>query len=185
MFASIGRALGLFFDPAFFGVVLKSVALTLVLFALLLAGGRDLLADLVHVQRLHLADQVLQRRRRQRAGLVAEEAQGRLQVERRRVVRRRRDARLGERRADAVALRRAADEEVVDVVAVGRRRSWGDHVAAGQPLAQCLGGVAAPLVVSTRRSPIDAGVVAWSGRASRITRYWLVSVKIVETMRWP
>ncbi len=38
MFASIGRALGLFFNPAFFGVVLKSVALTLVLFVLLLAG---------------------------------------------------------------------------------------------------------------------------------------------------
>ena len=26
---------------------------------------------------------------------------------------------------------------------------------------------------------------AASGRASRITRYWLVSVKMVETMRWP
>jgi len=38
MFASIGRALGLFFDPAFFGVVLKSVGLTLVLFVALLAG---------------------------------------------------------------------------------------------------------------------------------------------------
>ncbi len=38
MFASIGRALGLFFDPAFFGVVLKSVGLTLVLFVVLLAG---------------------------------------------------------------------------------------------------------------------------------------------------
>jgi CysZ protein len=37
MFASIGRALGLFFDPAFFGVVLKSVALALLLFVLLLA----------------------------------------------------------------------------------------------------------------------------------------------------
>ena len=43
----------------------------------------------------------------------------------------------------------------------------------------------ARLVVSTRSSAIDAGVVAWSGRASRITRYWLVSVKMVETMRWP
>lgn len=38
MFASIGRALGLFFDPAFFGVVLKSVGLTVILFVLLLAG---------------------------------------------------------------------------------------------------------------------------------------------------
>ena len=38
MFASIGRALGLFFDPAFFGVMLKSVALTLILFVALLAG---------------------------------------------------------------------------------------------------------------------------------------------------
>src|SRR3954468_7481502 len=46
-------------------------------------------------------------------------------------------------------------------------------------------GADSPLVVSTRRSPMDAGVRAWSGRASRITRYWLVSVKIVDTMRWP
>jgi len=38
MFASIGRALGLFFDPAFFGIVLKSVGLTLILFIALLAG---------------------------------------------------------------------------------------------------------------------------------------------------
>jgi len=38
MFASIGRALGLFFDPALFGIVLKSVGLTLVLFVALLAG---------------------------------------------------------------------------------------------------------------------------------------------------
>ncbi|MEI9930644.1 MAG: EI24 domain-containing protein [Rhizomicrobium sp.] len=38
MFASMGRALGLFFDPAFFGVVLKSIGLTLLLFVLLLAG---------------------------------------------------------------------------------------------------------------------------------------------------
>ena len=53
--------------------------------------------------------------RRQRARLVAEEAQRRLQVERRRVVGRRRDAGLVERRADRVALARAADEEVVDV----------------------------------------------------------------------
>ena len=30
-----------------------------------------------------------------------------------------------------------------------------------------------------------AGVAAASLRASRITRYWLVSVKMVETMRWP
>jgi len=38
MFASIGRALGLFFDPAFFGIVLKSIGLTLILFVALLAG---------------------------------------------------------------------------------------------------------------------------------------------------
>jgi CysZ protein len=38
MFASIGRALTLFFDPAFFGTVLKSVGLTLILFVALLAG---------------------------------------------------------------------------------------------------------------------------------------------------
>ena len=53
--------------------------------------------------------------RGQRARFVAEEAQRRLEVERRRVVRRGGDARLGERRADRVALARAADEEVVDV----------------------------------------------------------------------
>ncbi|HTT98221.1 MAG TPA: EI24 domain-containing protein [Rhizomicrobium sp.] len=38
MFASIGRALGFFFNPAFFGTVLKAVGLTLVLFIVLLAG---------------------------------------------------------------------------------------------------------------------------------------------------
>ncbi len=52
-------------------------------------------------------------------------------------------------------------------------------------LANDASGAACPLVVSTRSSPIESGVRAWSGRASRITRYWLVSVKIVETMRWP
>src|SRR5579862_1432049 len=51
----------------------------------------------------------------QRARLVAEVAQSRLEMERRRVVRRRRDPRLGECRANPVPLRRAADEEVVDV----------------------------------------------------------------------
>src|SRR5512140_3856574 len=30
-----------------------------------------------------------------------------------------------------------------------------------------------------------AGVTAASGSVSRITPYWLVSVKMVETMRWP
>ena len=30
-----------------------------------------------------------------------------------------------------------------------------------------------------------AAFVSRPGCASRITRYWLVSVKIVETMRWP
>jgi len=33
--------------------------------------------------------------------------------------------------------------------------------------------------------PSDCGSVSSPGRASRMTRYWLVSVKIVETMRWP
>src|SRR4051795_2583797 len=59
--------------------------------------------------------------RRQRAGLVAEEVHGRLQVERRRVVRRRRDSRLAQRRADRVALARPADEEVVDVARLIQR----------------------------------------------------------------
>jgi CysZ protein len=39
MFASIGRALGFFFDPALFGVVLKAFALTIVLFVALLVGA--------------------------------------------------------------------------------------------------------------------------------------------------
>jgi CysZ protein len=38
MFASIGRALGFFFNPAFFGTILKAVGLTILLFVALLAG---------------------------------------------------------------------------------------------------------------------------------------------------
>ncbi len=38
MFASARKALALIFDPAFFGVVLKSLLWTLVLFAVLLVG---------------------------------------------------------------------------------------------------------------------------------------------------
>jgi len=38
MFASIGRALSLIFDPALFGVVAKAVALTILLFIVLLVG---------------------------------------------------------------------------------------------------------------------------------------------------
>ncbi len=60
--------------------------------------------------------------RGQRAGLVAEEAQRRLEVERRRVVRRGSDSRLGERGANPVALARTADEEVVDVTRVILRK---------------------------------------------------------------
>lgn len=38
MFASIGRALSLIFDPALFGVVVKAVLLTILLFVMLLVG---------------------------------------------------------------------------------------------------------------------------------------------------
>src|SRR5207248_955974 len=51
----------------------------------------------------------------QRSGLVAEELQRGLEVQRRRVVRRGADAGLAESVANAVALRRPADEEVIDV----------------------------------------------------------------------
>lgn len=43
MFASLGRALAFFFDPAFFGVVLRALLLTLLLFVVLLAGAEYLL----------------------------------------------------------------------------------------------------------------------------------------------
>jgi CysZ protein len=43
MFASLGRALAFFFDPALFGIVLKALLLTLVLFVALLAGAEYLL----------------------------------------------------------------------------------------------------------------------------------------------
>ena len=46
-------------------------------------------------------------------------------------------------------------------------------------------GVASPEAVRSCTLPSDAGLASASGRASRITRYWLVSVKMVETMRWP
>src|SRR2546421_10880294 len=52
---------------------------------------------------------------RQRAGLVAAEAERGLEVARRRVVDPGCDAGIAERRADAVALWRAADEQGVDV----------------------------------------------------------------------
>lgn len=39
MFASLGRALAFFFDPALFGIVLKALLLTLVLFIALLVGA--------------------------------------------------------------------------------------------------------------------------------------------------
>ena len=61
---------------------------------------------------------------RQRALLVAEVAQRRLEMQRRQVVRRTADLGLAQRLDDTVALGRAADEEVVDVagLVVGRRR---------------------------------------------------------------
>ena len=50
--------------------------------------------------------------------------------------------------------------------------------------AKALSGVAPP--EAWRFScPRDWGVVSMPGAASRMTRYWLVSVKMVETIRWP
>src|SRR5512140_2029965 len=46
-------------------------------------------------------------------------------------------------------------------------------------------GTASPDAVRSCTMPSVAGVTAASGSVSRITRYWLVSVKMVETMRWP
>ena len=46
-------------------------------------------------------------------------------------------------------------------------------------------GVGSPDAVRSCTMPREAGVALPSGRASRITRYWLVCVKMVETMRWP
>jgi hypothetical protein len=46
-------------------------------------------------------------------------------------------------------------------------------------------GVAAPEPVFRCSRPSDSAVDSSAGLASRITRYWLVSVKMVETMRWP
>ncbi|HXM00897.1 MAG TPA: EI24 domain-containing protein [Rhizomicrobium sp.] len=50
MFASVGKAVGMIFDPALFGVVLKSLALTLILFIVLFLG---LQWGLHHVPPLH------------------------------------------------------------------------------------------------------------------------------------
>jgi hypothetical protein len=47
------------------------------------------------------------------------------------------------------------------------------------------GVVVPPSRSSAAALPSEAGVASGSGMASRITRYWLVSVKMVETMRWP
>ena len=41
------------------------------------------------------------------------------------------------------------------------------------------------ILVGSGSRPSDSGVVNRFCCASRITRYWLVSVKMVETMRWP
>ena len=46
-------------------------------------------------------------------------------------------------------------------------------------------GVGAPDDVRRFSLPTDSAVPSKPGCASRMTRYWLVSVKIVETMRWP
>jgi len=46
-------------------------------------------------------------------------------------------------------------------------------------------GVGDPPLVIRLSLPRSAALLARPGRASRITRYWFVSVKIVETMRWP
>jgi CysZ protein len=46
MFASAGRALGLIFDPAFLGILLKALLLTLLLFAVLLGLGEYALSFL-------------------------------------------------------------------------------------------------------------------------------------------
>ncbi|MNM21823.1 hypothetical protein D3C81_321890 [compost metagenome] len=52
-------------------------------------------------------------------------------------------------------------------------------------LAKADSGVDLPDPVRTCRSARSDGVVTMPGCASRMTRYWLVSVKIVEMMRWP
>ena len=46
-------------------------------------------------------------------------------------------------------------------------------------------GVGWPPLVRRFRLPSAVGELSCSGCASRITRYWLVSVKMVDTMRWP
>ncbi len=51
--------------------------------------------------------------------------------------------------------------------------------------AKLASGVVVPLLVFTGSSCSVRRVAALSRAASRITRYWLVSLKMVETMRWP
>jgi hypothetical protein len=46
-------------------------------------------------------------------------------------------------------------------------------------------GVGLPVLVRSCRSPSVCGEANPSCCASRITRYWLVSVKMVEMIRWP
>ncbi|MNT07025.1 hypothetical protein D3C72_1417140 [compost metagenome] len=46
-------------------------------------------------------------------------------------------------------------------------------------------GVAPVLLALMARLPRVCTLFNWPCCASRITRYWLVSVKMVETMRWP
>ncbi|MGC4115275.1 MAG: hypothetical protein QM765_11850 [Myxococcales bacterium] len=65
--------------------------------------------------------------------------------------------------------------------------TWVTCSGAGSSLivAMADSGVGVPELVLRCRSPSESRRGQLVGRASRITRYWLVSVKMVETMRWP
>src|SRR5262249_23033772 len=100
--------------------------------------------------------EVLRRRllgRGQRARLVAESAQRRLQVQRGRVVRGRGDARLGECRPDQFALARAADEQGGDVARLILREI---HALTEPELGVASGGGAARLVPAHELRQEDA-----------------------------
>ena len=73
------------------------------------------------------------------------------------------------------------------IVAAGYCATWVICNGAGRSVmvATADSGVGAPEPVLRFNWPSAAAVLNTPGRASRITRYWLVSVKIVETMRWP
>ena len=59
MFASAARALGMIFDPAFFGVLIKGVVLTILLFVLLFVGLQYGLAALPTLQTWWLNDLII------------------------------------------------------------------------------------------------------------------------------